>query len=161
MSSIFEGVLDAFKHIGFQPNFKHSSLRAHADNSKLHQGYQTQSGTSKSSSTPAKTLEMSSIFEGVLDAFEHNTFQPNFELSSIRACADQPKCHLGHQSQSGTWKSSSTLARTLEMSLIFEGVIDDFKLNIFQPNFKHSSLRAYADHAKHQQGQQPQSGTSK
>ena len=30
MSSIFEGVLDAFKLIGFQPNFKHSSLRAYA-----------------------------------------------------------------------------------------------------------------------------------
>ena len=31
MSSIFEGVLDAFKLIGFQPNFKQSSLRAYAD----------------------------------------------------------------------------------------------------------------------------------
>ena len=31
MSSIFEGVLDAFKLIGFQPNFKHSLVRAYAD----------------------------------------------------------------------------------------------------------------------------------
>ena len=32
------------------------------------------------------------------------------------------------------------------MSSIFESVLDAFKLNRFQPNFKHSSLRAYADH---------------
>jgi hypothetical protein len=32
------------------------------------------------------------------------------------------------------------------MSSIFESVLDAFKLNRFQPNFKHNSLRAYADH---------------
>ena len=32
MSLIFKGVLDAFKLIGFQPNFKHTFLRAYIDN---------------------------------------------------------------------------------------------------------------------------------
>ena len=58
MLSIFEGVLDAFKLNRFQPNFKHSSLKACAGHPKRHQGQQPQSGTSKSSSTPAGTLEM-------------------------------------------------------------------------------------------------------
>ena len=94
-------------------------------NIKCHQGHQTTSGTSKSPSTPAKALEMSSIFEGVLDAFKLNRFQPNFKhCSSIRACGDHPKCYQGHQPQSGTSKASSTPARTLEMSSIFEGVLD-------------------------------------
>ena len=43
-------------------------------------------------------------------------------------------------------KSSSTPAKNLQMSLIFEGVLDAFKLIGFQSNFDHSSLRAYADH---------------
>ena len=63
---------------------------AFADHPKLHQGYQPQSGTSKSSSTPAKNLQMSSIFEGVLDAFKLIGFQPNFQHSSLRAYADHP-----------------------------------------------------------------------
>ena len=91
MSSIFEGVLDAYKLNRFQPNFKHSSLRPYGDHPKCHQGHQTQSGISKSSSTPAKTLEISSIFEGVLDAFKLIRFQPNFKHSFIRACGDHPK----------------------------------------------------------------------
>ena len=95
MSLIFEGVLDTFKLIGFQPNFKHSSLRAYEDHPYHHKGYQPQSGTSKSSSTPAKNLQMSSIFEGVLDAFKFMRFQPNFKLSSIRACGNYPKCPQG------------------------------------------------------------------
>ena len=146
MSSIFEGVLDAFKLIGFQPNFKHSTIRACADHSKRHQGDQPQSGTSKSSSTPAKNLQMSSIFEGVLDAFKLIGFQWNFKHSSLRAYANHPKHHQGHQPQSGTSKSSSTPAKNLQMSSILEGVLDYFKLIGFQPNFKNSSLRAYADH---------------
>ena len=48
---------------------------------------------------------------------------------------DHPKHHQLHQPQSGTAKSSSTPARPLEMSLIFEGVLDAFKLNRFQPKF--------------------------
>ena len=36
----------------------------------------------QSSSTPAKTPEMSSIFERVLDAFKLNRFQPNLNIAS-------------------------------------------------------------------------------
>ncbi len=100
----------------------------------------------QSSSTPAKTPEMSSIFERVLDAFKLNRFQPNFKQGFLRAYADHPKRHQGHQPQSGTSKSSSTPAKNLQMSSIFEGVLDASKLIRFQPNLKHSSLRAYADH---------------
>ena len=57
-------------------------------------------------------------------------------------------------------QSSSSPAKTPEMSSIFERVLDAFKLIRFQPNFKHSFFRAYADHPKHHQGHQPQSGTS-
>ena len=57
-------------------------------------------------------------------------------------------------------QSSSTLAKTPEMSSIFERVLDAFKLNRFQPNFKQGFLIAYADHPKRHQGHQPQSGTS-
>ena len=102
MSSIFERVLDVFKLIRFQPNFKHGSPRAFADNPQCHQGHKPRSGTSKSSSTPARTLEMSSIFEVDLDAFKLIRFQPNFKHSFTRACGDHPKCHQGHQHQSGT-----------------------------------------------------------
>ena len=38
------------------------------------------------------------------------------------------KNHQGHQPQSGTSKSSSTLARIPKMSSIIEGVLDAFKL---------------------------------
>ena len=131
MSSIFAGVLDAFKLNRFQPNSINSSIRACGDCPKYHQGYQHQSGTSKSSSTPARTLEMSLIFEGVLDASKLNRFHPNFKHSSIRECAYHPKHHQGHQPQSGRSNSSSTPARTLEMSSIFEEVVDAFKLNRF------------------------------
>ena len=106
---IFEGVIDAFKLIRFQSNFKHSYVRACGDHPKCHQGHQHKSGTSNSSSTPAKNLQMSSIFEGVLDAFKLIRFQPNFKHSSLMACADHPKHHHGHQPQSGTSKSSSTV----------------------------------------------------
>merc|ERR1719481_717169 len=94
----------------------------------------------------SKPPAMSSIFESVLDAFKLNRFQPNFKQSSIRACGDHPKRHQGHQSQSGTSKSSSTPSKNLQISSILEGVLDAFKLIGFQPNFKHSSLKAYADH---------------
>ena len=57
-------------------------------------------------------------------------------------------------------QSSSTPKKTPEMSSIFERVLDAFNLNRFQPNFKQGFLRAYADHPKHHQGNQPQSGTS-
>ena len=56
----------------------------------------------QSSSTPAKTPETSSIFERVLDAFKLNRFQPNFKQGFLRAYADHPKRHQGHQPQSGT-----------------------------------------------------------
>ena len=71
------------------------------------------------------------------------------------ACIEHPKRHQGHQPRSGTSKSSSTAGRTLEMSSIFEGVPDGFKLIKFQPNFKHMSLRACAGHPKIHQGHQP------
>ena len=64
-----------------------------ADHRKCHQGYQPQSGTSKSSSTPERTLEMSSIFEEVLDAFKLIRVQPNFKHSFFSECGDHPKCH--------------------------------------------------------------------
>ena len=48
-------------------------------------------------------------------------------------------------------QSSSTPAKTPEMSSIFERVFDAFKLIRFQPNFKHGLLRAYADHPYHPQ----------
>ena len=57
-------------------------------------------------------------------------------------------------------QSSSTPAKTPEMSSIFERVLDAFKLNRFQPNFKQSFLREYADHLKRHQGHQPLSGIS-
>ena len=98
---------------------------------------------------------MSSIFESVLDALKLNRIQPNFKQSSLRAFANHPKCHQGMS------KSSSTPARILEKSSIFDRILDDFKLIGFQPNFEHVSLRAFVDHAKHHQGQQLQSGTSK
>ena len=41
------------------------------------------------------------------------------------------------------------------MSPIFERLLDDFKLNIFQPNFKHRFLVAYLDNPKGHQGHQP------
>ena len=62
---------------------------------------------------------MSPIFEGVLETFKLNKFQPNYKYSSLRACADHPKCHQGHQLHSGT----STPARTIEISSIFEGIL--------------------------------------
>ena len=39
------------------------------------------------------------------------------------ACADHPKCHQGHQPQSGTSKSSSTPAKNLQMSSILRGFL--------------------------------------
>ena len=132
-----------------------------ADYPYYHHGCQPQSsGTSKSSSTPAKNLQISSIFQGVLDAFKLIGFQPNFKHNSLRACAVHAKHHHVQQPQSGTSKSSSTLARILEMSSIFEGVLDVFKLIRVQPNFKHNSLRDFVYHPKCHQGHQPQSGTS-
>ena len=101
-TSIFEGVLDAFILIRFQPKFEHSSIKAWGGHLKRHQGHQPQSGTSKSSSTQAWTLKMTSIFEGVLDAFKLTIFQSNFNHSSIRACGDCLKCHQGHQPHLGS-----------------------------------------------------------
>ena len=76
----------------------------------------------QSSSTPAKTPEMSSIFERVLDAFKLNRFQPNFKQGFLRAYADHPKRHQGHQPQSGTStitinssKNSKMLPRTTDL----------------------------------------------
>ena len=125
-SPIFESVLDALKLNRFQPNFKHSNIRACGDHPKHHQEHQPQSNTSKSSSAPARTLEMSSIFKGVLDASKLDRFQPNFKHSSLGAFAGHPKRCQEHQPQSGTSISSSTPVRTLEMSLIIEGVLDAF-----------------------------------
>ena len=48
------------------------------------------SGISKSSSTPARIPEMSSIFEGVLDAFKLIGFLPYFKHNSLRAFGDNP-----------------------------------------------------------------------
>ena len=89
--------------------------------------------TSPSQERPAssKPPAMSSIFESVLDAFKLNRFQPNFKHGSLRACEDHPYCHEGHNSQSGTSKSSSTPARTIIMSLLFEVLLDAFKLYRF------------------------------
>ena len=57
----------------------------------------------QSSSTPAKTPEMSSIFERVLGAFKLNRFQPNFKYSLIWVHHNNSKCDQGHQPQS--WMS--------------------------------------------------------
>ena len=108
-----------------------------------------------SSITPAT----SSIFESVLDAFKLNRFQPNFKNSFLRAYADYPKRHKDTSPSQEHPQSSSTPAKTPKMSSIFERVLDAFKLNRFQPNFKQGFLRAYADHPKRNQGHQPQSGT--
>ena len=48
----------------------------------------------QSSSTPAKTPEMSSIFERVLDAFKLIRFKPNLNYIFLRAYLDNPKCIL-------------------------------------------------------------------
>jgi hypothetical protein len=109
MPSIFEGVLDALKLNRFQKNLNHNSVVASAHHPKHHQGHQPQSGTSKSSSSPSISLEMSSIFEGVLDAFKLIRFQPSFKHSPIRACGDHQKSYQGHQPQSGTSKSINVI----------------------------------------------------
>ena len=90
-----------------------------------------------SSRTPrtSRTVEMSSIFEGLLDAFKLNRFQPNLKHNSIRACGVHLKHHQGHQLQSGTSKSSSAPAKNLQMSSIFEGILDAFKLIRYHPIF--------------------------
>ena len=41
------------------------------------------------------------------------------------------------------------------ISSIFESVLDAFKLNIFQPNFKHGFLRAYLDNQNIIKGTSP------
>ena len=94
-------------------------------------------------------------------------FQPNFKLSSLRACADHPRYHQGHQSQSGTSTIFINLSQeypltswTPAMSPFFERVLDALKLNRFSPNFKHSFLRVYGDNPKLYQGNKPQSGIS-
>ena len=75
-----------------------------ADHPKHHQGRQPQSGTFKSSSTPAKNLKMSSIFEGVLDALNLSDFNQILNIApSI-------------------------------MSLIFEGFLEPFQTYQTQPN---------------------------
>ena len=50
-----------------------------------------------------------------------------------------------NQEAGTTTSKSSTLAKNLQMSSIFEGVLDASKLKRFQPNFKHSFLKAYID----------------
>ena len=124
----------------------------HCRPSKCYQGHQLQSTTSNSSSTQKRTMEISSIFKGVLDAFKLNRFQSNFKQSSFRAYLYHSKCHEGCKPKSGTSKSSSTPARTCKMSLIFISVLEAFKLNRFQPNSKHSFLRACTDHPNCYQG---------
>ena len=158
MSSIFERVLDAFKLNRFQPNFEHSFLISYINHPKYHQGHQPHSGMSISSSTPANTPNMSSIFERVLDAFKLNKFQPNFKHSFLITYVDHPKRDQGHQPHSGMSISSSTPATTLNMSSIFESVLNAFKLNRFQQNFKHSFFIIYADHQKRHQGHRPHWG---
>ena len=54
-----------------------------------------------SSSTPATTPVMSSIFEIFFYFFKLNRFQPNFEHSFLRAYTYHPKHYQGHEPQSG------------------------------------------------------------
>ena len=119
---------------------------------------------------------MSLIFERVLDIFNLNRFQPNLKQRFLRACLDNPKRHQGHQPQSGmsiiiiySSNNSSNIinqsgmtiiikknpATTQAMLSIFERYLDAFKLNRFQPNFRHSSIRSCGDHPKHHQGHHP------
>jgi hypothetical protein len=93
----------------------------------------------QSSSTPAKTPEMSSIFERFHDAFNLNRFQPNFKLSFLRAYGDHPKLHQKPNPRQKHPQSPSTPAKTREMSSIFEKVLDAFKLNRFQPKINIAS----------------------
>ena len=136
MSSIFEGVLDAFKLIGLPSNFKQSFLRACADYAKCHQGQQPQSGTSKSSSTPARIPEISLIFEEVLDAFKLIGFPPNFKQSFLRHVQTMQNVIKDSSLSQEHKKSSQTPAKIPQMSSIFEGVLDAFKLIRFPPNLK-------------------------
>ena len=94
---------------------------------------------------------MSLIFEGDLDAIKLNRFQQNFNFSLLRAYADHPKCHQGHQPQSGM------PIIIIDSSNICSNVIDLWGWSCF----KHSFLRACEDHQKHLQGHHPQSGSSK
>ena len=81
------------------------------------------SGTSKSSPTPAKTQEMSSIFEGVLDA-----------LTLPQGICRSSKMSSRTPAAVRNIKIITNSSKTQEMSPIFEGALDAFKLNRFQPN---------------------------
>ena len=108
-----------------------------ADHPYCHHGCQPQSGTSKSSSTPAKNLQMSSIFQGVLDAFKLIGFQPNFKHSSLMTYADNLNVIKDTSPSQEHPQSSSTPGKSPEMSSIFERVLAAFKLIRFQPYLKH------------------------
>ena len=128
MSSIFETILDAFKLDRFQPNFKYSFLRSYADHPKRHQGHQPQSGMSIIIIDSSNTCNNVINLWGWSWCLQLNRFQQNFKLNLLRAYADHPKHHQGHQPQS-------------EMTII---IIDSRnKLNRFQPNFKLSFLMAW------------------
>ena len=98
---------------------------------------------------------MSFIFEGDLDAFKLNTFQPNFKLSFLRAYADHLKCHQGHKPQSGMsiiiidssinssnvihlWEGSGWLEPDFKISFLLI-----LKLSIWMSNLKFSQLVLY------------------
>ena len=98
MSSIFDRVLDAFKLIGFQPNFKHNSLRAFAGHPKCHQGHQHQSVTSKSSSTSGSSVKDTDLLDpGFLAGSGSGVTGRNDPLAEVSPGAELPrtKCPQG------------------------------------------------------------------
>ena len=120
--------------------------------------------TSQEHPASSKPPSMSSIFQSVLDAFKLNRFTPNFKHNFLKAYADHPKNHQGHIpimiKETSTSQEHPASTKPPAMSSIFQNVLDAFKLNRFTPNFKHSFIRAFADHPKSHQGHQPQLGMS-
>ena len=66
----------------------------------------------------------------------------NFKHRFLRACADHLRCHQGHRLIISTSQEHPVSSKPPAMSSIFEHVLDAFKLNKFQPDFKQSFLRS-------------------
>ena len=96
--------------------------------------------TSQEPPASSKPPSMSLVCESVLDYLKLNRFQPNFKHSFLLAYLDNSNPHQGHLPHSGMSLILVTPATTASMSLIFERVLDGFKLHEFLPNFKHLKL---------------------
>ena len=108
----------------------------------------------------SKNWKISLIFEWFINGFKLNRFQQKIKQSSLKA-GGYHHCHQGHHHKSWWSESSSNPTSTPKISSIFGGVLNAINFNRFQPNLKHSSLRACGDHPKCLLGHHPKAGTSK